>query len=134
MAPLLLISVLHPATLISGRLRYRAARLIQRKIKVLAKELPANITVNGALSCGGNVKMGCNSMFLDPLYQGLWYRFGATVTTTGGASVTGTPATSNAPFPSFVDIFGISAADMESYATTKYTNPGNNAACSGLHG
>jgi hypothetical protein len=46
--------------------------------------------------------------------------------------VTGTPSTGNAPFPSFEDVFGVTMAQMQGFATNKYTNPGNNPVCSGI--
>ncbi len=104
----------------------------RRKIKVLSERINAAITVNSALSCGGNVNMGGNANVAGATLTGITVPVGCTVSTSGSSFVSGTPATTNAPFPTFTDIFGISMADMQKYATTVYTNPGNNAACKGI--
>lgn len=104
----------------------------QRKIKVLCERLPGGITVNSALACGGNVNMGGNASVAGVTLTGVLVPVGCSVSTAGGASVSGTPATGNAPFPAFEDIFGLTMAQMKGFATTKYTNPGNNPACTGI--
>ncbi len=104
----------------------------RRKIKVLCERLSEEITVNSALACGGDVNMGGNANVSGTSLTGVLVPVGSSVSTAGGATVTGTPATGNAPFPSFEDVFGMTMAQMKGYATTKYTNPGNNPACSGI--
>ncbi|MBI5554229.1 MAG: hypothetical protein HY920_00035 [Elusimicrobia bacterium] len=104
----------------------------QRKIKVLCERLPGGVTVNSALACGGNVNMGGNASIAGTTLTGVLVPVGCSVNTVGGATVTGTPATGNAPFPAFEDIFGLTLAQMQGFATTKYTNPGNNPACTGI--
>lgn len=104
----------------------------RRKIKVLCERLPGGITVNSALACGGNVNMGGNASIAGASLTGILVPVGCAVSTSGGASVSGTPATGNAPFPSFEDIFGLTMVQMQGFATTKYTNPGNNPVCTGI--
>ncbi|MDD5259859.1 MAG: hypothetical protein PHD29_07815 [bacterium] len=104
----------------------------RRKIKVITEKIDANITVNSALACGGNVNMGGNANVAGATVTGIVVPVGCTVYTSGSSSVSGTPATSHASFPAFADVFGISMADMEKYATTKYINPGTNATCQGI--
>ena len=106
--------------------------LSRRKIKALCEKVPGSITVNSALSCGGNVNMGGNASVAGGALTGILVPVGCSVSTVGGAMVTGTPSTGNAPFPSFEDVFGVTMAQMQGFATNKYTNPGNNPACSGI--
>jgi hypothetical protein len=106
--------------------------LYWRKIKALCEKIPGSITVNSALSCGGNVNMGGNASVAGSTLTGILVPVGCSVNTVGGATVTGTPATGNAPFPTFEDIFGLTMAQMQGFATTKYTNPGNNPVCTGI--
>ncbi len=106
--------------------------LSQRKVKVLCEKIPGTITVSSALACGGNVNMGGNASVSGSTLSGIVVPVGSSVSTSGGASVTGSPATSNAPFPAFEDIFGVTMAQMKSFATNTYTNPGNNPVCTGI--
>jgi hypothetical protein len=106
--------------------------LSRRKIKALCEKIPGDITVNSALSCGGNVNMGGNASVAGGTLTGILVPVGCSVSTAGGASVTGTPATGNAPFPTFEDVFGVTMTQMEGFATHKYTNPGNNPVCNGI--
>ncbi|MDD5491207.1 MAG: hypothetical protein PHV60_00820 [bacterium] len=106
--------------------------LSRRKIKTLCEKIPGTITVNSALACGGNVNMGGNASVAGGTLTGILVPVGCSVSTAGGSIVTGTPSTGNAPFPSFEDVFGMTMAQMEGFATNKYTNPGNNPVCSGI--
>lgn len=104
----------------------------RRKIKVLCERLPGEITVNSALACGGDVNVGGNANIVGGTTTGVLVPVGCSVSSIGSSTVTGTPATGNASFPTFEDIFGMTIAQMQGFATTKYTNPGNNPACTGI--
>jgi len=106
--------------------------LSRRKIKALIEKIPGSISVNSALSCGGNVNMGGNASVNGGTITGVLVPVGCSVNTVGASAITGTPATGNAPFPAFEDVFGMTMAQMKGYATNKYTNPGNNPACNGI--
>ncbi len=101
----------------------------RRKIKALSEKIPANIIVTSALACGGNVSMGGTANIVgDPLID-VVVPDGSAVTISGAATA---QDTSHAPFPDFQTVFGVTMDAMKDYATTKYTNPGNNADCNGI--
>lgn len=106
--------------------------LSRRKIKALIEKIPGSISVNSALACGGNVNMGGNASVNGGTITGVLVPVGCSVSTVGASTITGTPATGNAPFPVFEDVFGMTMAQMKGYATNKYTNPGTNPACNGI--
>ena len=103
-----------------------------RKIKVTCERFAGNISVDSALSCGGNVNIGGNAHIGGGSLTGVLVPVGSNVNTFGGGSVAGNPPTGNAPFPGFEDVFGLTQAQLEGFATIKYNNPANNSPCSGI--
>lgn len=106
--------------------------IAKRAIKAICEKPDNTISVTSALSCGGNVNVGGNAAVSGDTIAGITVPIGATVTTSGGGSVTGNPPTGTGPYPSFEDIFTLTEEQIESIATTKYTNPPNDANCTGI--
>jgi hypothetical protein len=106
--------------------------MYSKKIKAAAEKLSGNISVDSALSCGGNVNIGGNAHVNGGPLTGVLVPVGDNVNTFGGASVSGNPPTGNAPFPSFEDVFGLTQAQLVGFANAKYYNPAHDVACHGI--
>ncbi len=103
-----------------------------RTVKVICERITTVINVSSAVQCAGDVSMTGNCNVDGGSLPGVLVPVGNSVSVAGSASLTGTPASGNAPFPAFEDVFGVTMAQMQGMATTTYTNPGNNPACSGI--
>jgi len=103
-----------------------------KKIKATVEKLAGNISVDSALTCGGNVNIGGNAHIGGGSITGVLVPVGNNVNTFGSGSVAGNPPTGNAPFPSFEDVFGLTQAQLVGFANAKYYNPANNVACHGI--
>lgn len=105
---------------------------VKRKIKVVAEQVSGDITVNGALSSGGDVNIGGNASVVGGTLIGVLVPVGNSVNTFGGGTITGSPPTGNGVFPTLEEVFGLTESELKSAATAKYQDPPNDANCSGI--
>lgn len=116
----------------SGYVPNAASPQAIRKIEAICERPDNPIKVTSALAAGGNVRVGGNASVNGDTLAGVTIPPGSTATTIGNGDINGTPPTSNAPFPSFEEIFGIAFSQMEDIATIKYNLPANNALAEGI--